>query len=267
MLDPRLYAFDIDGTLLTTDYKILPSTIEAMTLLAKGKLRAPIMLASARSPRAIDPIARELNLAPLYVSLNGAFIVQDRRVLYEKPMGKEAAQAVVAIGQEAGLSVNVYSGWNWFIDASNPWSTHEANMVSWQPEIRDLRRVDTAHKVLFMGDQDAILKAQRRLNRDVRSVAAHLSIPHYLEIVDAGASKAKGLEIVGELLQIDFRHMVAFGDGENDLAMLKRAGFSVAMGNAHPSLKEQADLVTSSNDQDGVFQAVLKIMELGGASR
>ncbi|HKM43185.1 MAG TPA: HAD family hydrolase [Limnochordia bacterium] len=264
MVNPRLYVFDIDGTLLTTDYKILDSTKQAMQLLSEGKLSAPVMLASARSPKAIDPIAKELNLEPFYISLNGAFIVQGGRVLYEKPMDQQAAKNVVAIGQEAGLSVNIYSGWEWYIGEENPWSTHEAKMVGWQGQARDLSEVGKAHKILLMGEQDLILKTQQRLQKDVPSVSAQLSIPHYLEIVDASANKGHALEIVGELIDVPFEYMVAFGDGENDLAMLKRAGFAVAMGNAHPSLKEVADLVTLSNNEEGIFQAVLRILELGG---
>lgn len=264
MLKPSLYVFDIDGTLLTTDYKILPSTRKAISLLAAGALRAPIMLATARSPRAIDPIARELHLDPFYVSLNGAFIVQERRILYDKPMEVEDAQRVMAIGEEAGLSINVYSAWDWFIATQNSWSTHEAKMVEWSGEVRDLRTVRKAHKILLMGEQDLIVQAQKRLIQDVPGVSAKLSIPHYLEIVDAGVSKGHALETVAALLGLDLSDAVAFGDGENDLDMLKRVGFSIAMGNAHPRLKEVANMVTGSNDQDGVLQGVLEILRLGG---
>lgn len=266
MLNPKLYIFDIDGTLLTTDYQILPSTKEAIRLLAEGDLSAPIMLASARSPKAIDPICKELDVEPFYVSLNGALIVQSGRILYDKPMQTETAQRVIKIGREAGLSVNVYSAWDWFIGEVNSWSTHEGKMVGYHGEVRELTTVREVHKILLLGDQHQILETQRRLREDVVSVSAHLSIPHYLEIVDAEASKGHALEVVGGLLDVDFQHMVAFGDGENDLAMLKKAGFSVAMGNAHPSLKEAADFVTTSNDQDGVLRAVLKILDLGGVS-
>lgn len=266
MLNPRLYVFDIDGTLLTTDYQILPSTKKAISLLAEKGSNALITLASARSPRAIDPIAKELYLDPFYVSLNGALIVQEGRILYDKPMTMEAARRVIAIGQEAGLSVNVYSTWDWFIAEQNPWSAHEAKMVNWSGIVRDLRTIHTAHKILFMGDQDLVTQAQRRLAQEVPSVSAQLSIPHYLEIVDAGANKGHALEIVEGLLELDRRDVVAFGDGENDLDMLKKADFSVAMGNAHPSLKEVADLVTGTNDQDGILQGVLEILRLGGVN-
>jgi len=264
MLDPQLFIFDIDGTLLTTDYQILPSTKEAMSLLVEGPWSAPIMLASARSPKAIDPICRELNLAPFYVSLNGALIVKNGRILYEKPMDQEAVQRIIGIGREMSLSVNVYSTWDWFIGGVNPWSTHEGIMVGYPAEVRDLETVVQAHKILLLGEQEQILDVQKRLQNEVPSVSAQLSIPHYLEIVDKEASKGHALDIVGELLDIDFRNMVAFGDGENDLAMLTKAGFAVAMGNAHPRVKEVANLVTSNNDQDGVLEAVRKILDLGG---
>ena len=221
------------------------------------------MLASARSPRAIDPICRELNLAPFYVSLNGALIVR-RACCMINPWSQRQPK-VMQIGREAGLSVNVYSTWDWFIEEVNPWSTHEGKMVSWQGEVRDLRTVRTVHKILLLGEQELILRAQNRIGQEVPSVSAQLSIPNYLEISDRSASKGHALEVVSELLQIDFRDMVAFGDGENDLAMLQRAGYSIAMGNAHPNLKAVADFVTGTNDEDGILQAVQRMIAAGGA--
>ena len=267
MNKPKLYVFDIDGTLLNTDYQILPSTKEAMSLLNGGELSAPIMLASARSPRAIDPICAELDLAPFYVSLNGALIVREGRVLYDRPMEAEAAQRIMEIGREAALSVNVYSNFDWFVEEADPWSAHEGKMVGWQAEVVDFQAVRSVHKILLMGEQEEIAKAQRKIGQDVPSVSAQFSIPNYLEIVDKRASKGHALEIVSELLAVDSSSIVAFGDGENDLAMLQTAGFSIAMGNAHPSLKKAADFVTGSNDEDGILQAVQRILAAGGVKR
>lgn len=131
--------------------------------------------------------------------------------------------------------------------------------------MRDLRTVRTVHKILLLGEQELILRAQNRIGQEVPSVSAQLSIPNYLEISDRSASKGHALEVVSELLQIDFRDMVAFGDGENDLAMLQRAGYSIAMGNAHPNLKAVADFVTGTNDEDGILQAVQRMIAAGGA--
>lgn len=264
MFNPRLYVFDIDGTLLTTDYKILPSTRKAIALLSERG--GQIMLASARPPKAMDPIAREFNLDPLYISLNGALVVQGERLLSAQAMPFQAAQRVISIALEAGLSVNVYSFWDWFIGETNAWSTHEGDMVGFYGEVRDLSTVQEVHKILLLGEQDKIVQVQDRLTRHVPEVVASRSIPNYLEVVDARVSKGRALSLVSELLDVDVRHIVAVGDGENDLAMLRLAGFSVAMGNAHPSLRAEAHFVTGSNNQDGILQAVLKIMDLGGVS-
>lgn len=263
MPNHKLYIFDIDGTILTTDYQVLPSTRKVMALLReKGK---QIILASARSPKAIDPIVKELDLERFYVSLNGAFVVQKDHVLYEKSMPGQALQRVIDLAQQAGLSVNVYSTWDWFIEKEDKWSSHEGKMVGYYAQVRDLQTVEQAHKILLLGDQDRIITTQKLLCEQVPEVSATLSIPNYLEVVDATVNKGNALDTVSTLLDIDSKDIVAFGDGENDRAMLEKAGFSVAMGNAHPSLKKIADFVTSSNNQDGVLEAVMRIIHGEGA--
>ncbi|HHT89607.1 MAG: Cof-type HAD-IIB family hydrolase [Bacillota bacterium] len=263
-MSSRLFVFDIDGTLLTTDYKILPSTKKAIGLLLSRNIQ--IMLASARPPKAMDPIAAELGLDPFYISLNGALVVQKERILLSQTMLAEAAQRVIALASEVGLSVNLYSNWDWFIQAPNPWSTHEGDMVGFYGEIRDLKTVGEVHKILLMGEQERIIDIQAKLGQELPQVAATRSIPSYLEVVDARVSKGRTLRTVSKLLNVDQRHIVAFGDGENDLTMLKSAGFSVAMGNAHPLLKKEADWITGTNEEDGVLQAVVEILERGELS-
>lgn len=256
----RLYAFDIDGTILTSDHRILPSTKEGIELLKERS--GIILLASARPPRAIDPITSELGLDPFYVSLNGALVIHGEEILFEEPMNATVTQAVIARGLAKGLSVNVYTAWDWLIKEPNHWSTVEGNVVGYQGKVADLSMVTKAHKLLLIGEVDEVLELQAELQKEVPEVSATRSFSHYLEVVSQHASKAKALSIVSERLGVRHKNVIAFGDGENDLPMLKIAGYAVAMANAHPSLKNMADFVTASNDEDGIWQAIQAVLAL-----
>ena len=73
-----------------------------------------------------------------------------------------------------------------------------------------------------------------------------------------GINKAKGLKTVCEKLHITMDDVMAVGDSLNDISMIKEAGFGVAMGNAQDIVKKAADAVTSSNEENGVAQAIRK---------
>ena len=86
------------------------------------------------------------------------------------------------------------------------------------------------------------------------------SLKYNIEINAAGVNKGKGLLELGEILGISREEIMAFGDGDNDIAMLREVGFGVAMQNADEEVKEVADYVTGSNDEDGVAKAIARFV-------
>ena len=78
----------------------------------------------------------------------------------------------------------------------------------------------------------------------------------YLEIMASGTSKGRALEVVCDYYKIDVSRAMAFGNGQNDTEMLKKAGFSVAVANSADEVKKAADFVTESNNEDGVAVAL-----------
>ena len=89
----------------------------------------------------------------------------------------------------------------------------------------------------------------------------HFSQNHiFLEVVPAGIEKSASLESLLDILNIKREELMACGDGMNDISMLKYAGLAVAMENAYPEVKEYADYITSSNDDDGVAYAIEKFI-------
>lgn len=101
----------------------------------------------------------------------------------------------------------------------------------------------------------------KKLEQEIPEVYVTSSMPQLVEICCNFGGKRSGLEWLGEHLQILPEEMAAFGDAENDSDMIQYAGLGVAMGNAVPALKEVADLVTLSNDEDGVAVVVEQILK------
>ena len=85
------------------------------------------------------------------------------------------------------------------------------------------------------------------------------SFPNNIEIIPAGIDKGSALEAVSELLSIPLSQMIAFGDWDNDAPMLRAAGMGICMANGSPYAKESADMITASNNEDGIDKALYKL--------
>nr|HPH64060.1 HAD-IIB family hydrolase [Paludibacteraceae bacterium] len=112
-------------------------------------------------------------------------------------------------------------------------------------------------KCLMVGDGDYMAKVEKEMNDMFGDrLNVYRSEPFFLEIMPQHVDKAFSLSKLLEHLGLTKEEMVACGDGFNDLSMIKYAGLGVAMGNAQPVVKESADYVTLSNDEDGVASVV-----------
>ena len=89
------------------------------------------------------------------------------------------------------------------------------------------------------------------------------SVPEYIEFVKKGITKSKALDFICQKCNIHKSEVIAIGDADNDLEMINFAGLGVAMGNATNSLKEKADYITSSNNDDGVAKVIEKYILKG----
>ena len=92
------------------------------------------------------------------------------------------------------------------------------------------------------------------------------SLKYNIEVNAAGVNKGTGLVNLGKILGIRREEIMACGDGDNDTIMLREVGFGVAMANAEEQVKEAADYITLSNEEDGVAEAIEKFV-LGGGER
>ena len=112
-------------------------------------------------------------------------------------------------------------------------------------------------KLLMTGDPADMLKAENELSEILGDrMDIFRSAPFFLELVPKGIDKAKSLLRLLSKINLTPADMIAFGDGYNDLSMLKLAGMGVAMQNAAPEVRAEADYITLSNEEDGVAAAL-----------
>ena len=112
-------------------------------------------------------------------------------------------------------------------------------------------------KLLMTGDPSDMLKAEQELLDMVGDkMDIFRSAPFFLELVPKGIDKAQSLRRLLAKINLTPADMIAFGDGYNDLSMLKLAGMGVAMANAAPEVRADADYITLSNEEDGVAAAL-----------
>jgi Cof subfamily protein (haloacid dehalogenase superfamily) len=256
----KLIALDIDGTLLSGHLTVLPKTKAALQAVAKNGHH--VVVASSRPPRSVRNIADSLELdSSVTVSFGGAYILENQKVLFGQTLSSELAEDVIARVREATLHTSLYSAENWFVEQDDLWAEQEAKIVGFTPTLVGdlLHHIQHVHKFLVMGEAEKIAAFREALLVDGLEVDAVRSKPIYCEVNPHGIHKASAIELVTKHFGLTLADVIAFGDGENDLTMIREAGMGVAMGNAVESVKAVAKLVTKSNDEDGIAEALGKL--------
>ncbi|WP_420621155.1 HAD family hydrolase [Candidatus Poriferisodalis sp.] len=268
---PRLAAFDIDGTLIGRSGMPTPRTVDALDALDAAGVMT--VIATGRPWPQVEPLARRARGMSYAVCLNGAVVmdaraseqVADRSMTHTEAI--EAAEIARKLLPEVRLGLDM-------ADGRHLW---EHNFVPDMPAglAADLRidRVDDAIAAVDgpvltwlvetpgteMMTAVGELAPEMPLGTEIRPSGLDLA-----EIAAAGVNKSTGLEIVCQRYGIKPADVVAFGDGLNDIDMLRWAGRSVAMSNAPPQVRAVADLVAPSNESEGVAVVVEAMLTGGG---
>lgn len=275
----KVIVLDIDGTLLADNQQLLASTIDS--LLTAQKKGIKIVLASGRPHRGMEALADALEMdryAGFIVSYNGAKVTnwQTKEVIFNQGLSVEAGRNILEhlkqfdvipmIEKDAYMFVN-----DVFNDLVRVPHLNNISIIEYESrggnfklqEIEDLAAyVDfELNKILIAGQPDYLQANYQKISEPfLDQTNASFSAPVYYEMTAKGIDKAKALEATLLPLGIEPHHIIAFGDGENDLTMLQYAGTSVVMENANDKVKQHADFITKSNNEDGIYHALRKYL-------
>lgn len=258
----KLFVTDLDGTLLPGGAKVSEKNIRAV----RDMVDAGVIftLATGRMYRAALPIGKSLSVDVPLITYNGALIKSvSGEVIKESVFPTELALEVIEFCRLNNFHLNTYSDDHLRFAEMNHYAEGYMKAMSIDGEAVDWEAMKNfsarSYKLLIVTDGDAEAKACM-VELKKQPFAANLDVvqsnPQYVEILVKGVSKASALKFMAERYGIAIEETLAIGDSGNDLAMLKAAGVSVAMGNASDAVKSVCDHVTGLCVDDGFADAV-----------
>jgi Cof subfamily protein (haloacid dehalogenase superfamily) len=266
-------AVDIDDTLVGPDGVVSSANAAALARLVAAGTR--VVLASGRSHANMLPFHRMLGLPPGPIISSQGAVVQESdtgAVRFAYAMARDDVAAVTRHGRERGFAVQHYRPSGIHTETRTRWTEYDQTRNA-EPhvEVRDLLAAgeggmvpDDVVKMIWLGDPDAIMHAVSEAQaRHEARLAVLRTDPPYLEFTAANVNKATALAAVAESLGASRAETVAFGDGNNDAAMLAWAGLGVAMPHAAPAARAAADRVGPDGDPEtALARAVAMAMEM-----
>lgn len=251
---------DVDGTLVTSDKRLTPATRAAVRRLTAAGIGFTI--ASSRPPVGLRSLVAELGLTLPMGAFNGSTLVApDLTILSETLIPAEAAQDAARRFAAAGLDTWVFAHGAWNLtNPYGPYTDLERRTLQTEPNVvADLvPLLDHAAKIVGVSADAAHLEAcETEIAKALAGRAeVHRSQAYYLDVTPPGSGKAAFVEAMSRHLGLDPTRIATLGDAGNDVPMFRRSGFSVAMGNASPSVQAAASAVTATNDADGFAKAI-----------
>lgn len=244
--------FDLDGTLLSfKTHKIPQSTLNALKQMREKGIK--VFLATGRAP-GVSEFIREIFDFDAYVYMNGQYCVDKGDLIHYQAMDKADVIALIEQSYTNRYSYCFVDHMNSFVDKISP-ELEQVYMDVNQPIPKLVDPQTMADKTIYQ----VLATIPTGMEHIVKEVAKNVEVsrwhPLFIDVIPANGGKQHGIEAMLKHYGIDVKHSMAFGDGENDMGMLKYVNIGVAMGNASDMVKEAADYVTTSVD-DGIMNAL-----------
>lgn len=264
-MEYQVLVLDLDGTLTNSKKEITAPTKKA--LLEIQEAGKTVVLASGRPINGVAPLARELQMERFggyMLSFNGARITKcsTGELVYNRTLPREIISPVWEyVRTFPGLDIISYNDTQ-IISGITP-----NKYVELESSINDMEIISTedfpqtldfpVNKLLICGDPDILGQMIDPLKKQYHGLLnIYRSEPFFLEIMPRRIDKAQSLQRLLNSIGLTADQMICCGDGYNDLSMIEYAGLGVAMENAQPLIKESADFITRSNDEDGILHVI-----------
>lgn len=261
----KIVFFDMDGTVYQTENDV----IQDSTLAAVGRLRDAgyvVAAATGRPLNQMDSILSQIQF-DYYVLINGGYVLdRDFNIISSSPISSEDTQELVQLASDNDLGLMFHFG-----DASYIYNnfypvyeltkyTNSMNGVFYDPTQSYHKRHDPYNAVLLVKDSSLVqdfVENHPNLRLDLINVKTN---GFAYDVFNAGNDKSSGVEAILNREGLSWDDAIAFGDSTNDIQMLQKAGLGIAMGSSSDYVKSFADEVTSSVYNNGIFNAVKKIL-------
>ena len=258
-MDKKIKAlfFDIDGTLVSFNtHRIPQSTVDALEQAKKNGVE--VYISTGRSKQVINNLGQIEHLIDGYITANGArCFVEDTLVSQHAILPSDVKKIIEAADRDNYPAIVV---------SESSFAIHHYTEEVYEIFCKGLG-VDSSvfADVNDLGDEPILqitpfctLEQEALLMPTLENCTSGRWHPAFTDITARGADKGKGLHAMADYLGLNIEETMAFGDGGNDISIIKEAGVGVAMGNAGEELKQVADFITTPIDEDGVKNALIK---------
>ena len=258
----KLVAVDLDDTVLNSEVRISEENKRIIReCIDKG---VHVTFATGRMFRAAVNFARELDLKLPIITYQGALTkTLDEKEISHHVIEKEQAVALIDFLKSFKMQLNVYMDDYLYVEEMDEYGDNYVSMSKIEHRVTRFPAGLTSSptKILLAGEPrrlDVIKKEAIEIYGDKLTITK--SKDYFLEFGNLKSKKSIALDDLARSLDIKREEIMAIGDGMNDLDMITYAGLGVAMENATDAVKEAADHITESNDQDGVARAIKKFI-------
>ena len=270
MNDIKMIVMDLDGTLLTKNQNILPYTKDVlMKYQEKG---ISLVLASGRDIDSIQKIGKKLNMSDYlqntYICLNGLEIydMENRLLHKEEKLKYEDGVQLADLAKKYHIDmIFFFKDCLYILGYGNTGIINDHFMTSVKNEIHDISEIpmsyfDCLKKIAFIQTAGTMSQIIKDLQNEVENKYELCMVEDaWVEINPLGLSKGHALKVLSGIKNIPLNQMIAFGNGENDIDMLKTAGIGVAMGNSFESVKSAADDICDDCENNGIAKYLINM--------
>lgn len=264
----KLIAIDMDGTLLNTQDKISERNKKALLKAINNGIH--VVIATGRIYKSALYYYKDLGLNSPIIACNGAVISSSNgEIIFEKLIDSSSLKELIQLAEENDMYYHFYDKDKFYYkttkeEFSNYYRYYEENYIKQDIELVSFKSpwdiVDPNsskyYKAVFIDDDiDRLLDFRSKL-KDIKGISVSKSWHNNIEVMNKEVSKGNAVKFLMDALNIDSSQVIAIGDNENDVSMFKVAGLSIAMANGDEIAKKQAHVITASNDEDGVAQAI-----------
>ncbi|PMC81478.1 Cof-type HAD-IIB family hydrolase [Anaerococcus hydrogenalis] len=256
----KLIALDVDGTLVNSNHVITEKTKN--TLLKCQKEGHILVIASGRDVEGVKDLAEDLEFDTyngLLSNYNGCRVTDfaTGQVLFNHTFKIDQSNEIISFVKNLDVEIFTFKDGKVYSDDKNNKSlidTTKRLKIGYLIDKNMRNGIDfLANNMIIGGSKEKIDQVYPIVQKEFESKYTVVrTTANYVEFMPKGFSKGSSLLEIAKYYKIDKKNIIAFGDEENDYSMFDIGAFSVAMGNASEKIKEKADFVTKSNDEDGI---------------
>ena len=278
----KLAVIDLDGTMLNSYGEVSQKTKDVLKEKISNGME--VILASGRTTPSILPIAEEIGGINYIIAGNGSLVydLNKKEIIYNKFISKEKILEIINVCEQNSIFYTLYTE-NEIITKSLKYNVlyyHKTNLNKPQEKQTKITIIDNMQdyvqnsdanylKLMICDESQLIFNSIINKLKNVKNIEV-LDVGHqskkiiregteeipieyfYTEVTMENVDKWNAIEFLMEKLNLNKEEVVAIGDNVNDKKMIQNAGIGVAMEQSAPDVKEIADIITQSNDEDGV---------------